>query len=117
MSLAGEIVTYILAAAFLSAAAAKFLGAKMVVESLDRLGISKRLRWGLGGCEVAGAVLLLIPSLTFVGAIGLVVLMVGAAGQHMRIRDYAGALPALALLALCLWVVVESLPAFIAFVS
>ena len=117
MSLAGEIVTYVLAAAFLSAAAAKFLGAKKVVQNLDKMGISKRLRWGLGGAEVAGVVLLLIPSLTFVGAVGFVVLMVGAAGQHMHIRDYAGTLPAMALLALCLWVAVESLPAFIAFVS
>lgn len=117
MSLPGEVISYLLAAIYLAAAIAKFAGAPKVVRNFETFGLSRRVRWGLGGCEVVGVALLLIPPVTFLGTVGFIALMAGAAFMHLRAGDITGTVPAVLLGLLNLWVLGESLPAFVALVS
>jgi hypothetical protein len=86
------------AAAFLMAGFAKLSGQPMMVETFDKVGIGQWFRYVTGGVEVASAVLLLIPSLTPVGAALLVCTMGGAVLSHLVL---IGGSPVAALVLLC----------------
>lgn len=117
MSLGAEIVTYVLAAVYVLAALAKFAGVKMIVENFARFGLPRWFMWLVGVAEIGGVVLLLVPSVSLVGAGGFALLMIAAAVSHLRVRDGPGTVPAFALLGLNIWVAVEAAPGFIALIG
>jgi putative oxidoreductase len=73
------------AAMFLLSGALKFGGAAPMVQLFGAIGIGQWFRFLTGAIEVAGAVLLLVPSLAFLGAAALAVTMVGAIFAHLVI--------------------------------
>jgi putative oxidoreductase len=107
-----QIVT---AAVFLVAGFARLSGQPMAVEMFDKVGIGQWFRYVTGGIEITSAILLLIPSLTAVGAALLLCTMAGAVlAQLLLIGD--SALPALVLLsfaAIILWGRIEILKALL----
>jgi len=86
------------AALFLFVGSSKLAGAPMMVGLFDAIGIGQWFRYLTGGIEVISAVLLLIPSLAFFGALLLVPTMVGAVLTHLFIVGGNPA-PAIVLLA------------------
>ena len=71
------------AALFLLAGASKLLGAPAMVQQFNAIGVGQWFRYLTGTIEVAAALLLLMPSLAFVGAVLLVPTMAGAIVAHL----------------------------------
>lgn len=65
------------AGVFLTGSAAKILD-PVAAESFDQIGFGDWFRYFIAGCELAGAIGLLVPILTGLASIGLVALMIGA---------------------------------------
>jgi len=88
-SRAVTIITWILqilaAAAFLSAGYPKLMGAPMMVDMFDKIGVGQWFRYLTGGIEVGSAFLLLLPGRAVFGAILLVCTMVGAILTHFLV--------------------------------
>lgn len=86
-SRAGTIVLWIVqiatAGMFLFAGSLKLTGAPPMVAMFDAIGIGQWFRYLTGTIEVVSAILLLIPSLAFFGALLLVPTMVGAILTHL----------------------------------
>ena len=95
---AGTIALWIVqiatAAMFLLAGSSKLAGVPAMVGLFDAIGIGQWFRYLTGSIEVVSAILLLVPSLAFFGALLLVPTMVGAVLTHLFI---VGGNPALAL--------------------
>jgi putative oxidoreductase len=85
------------AAVFLMAGVSKLAGAAAMVQVFDTIGIGQWFRYLTGGIEVAGAILLLIPSLASYGAAALAITMVGAIITHLFIIGGNPAVPILLL--------------------
>jgi putative oxidoreductase len=68
---------------FLFAGASKLAGAEAMVQTFDAIGLGQWFRYLTGGIEVVSAVLLLVPSLAFFGAIVLIPTMIGAVITHV----------------------------------
>lgn len=68
----------LLALLFLAVASFKFSGAPAAVAEFQKIGFGQWFRYFTGGCELLGAVLLLIPRTTVYGAILLTCVSVGA---------------------------------------
>lgn len=75
----------ILAAVFTFTASRKFLADPLPVATVEALGTGQWLRVVIGIAELAGAVGLLIPSLSRVAAACLATLMLGAIGTHVLV--------------------------------
>jgi putative oxidoreductase len=93
------------AAAFFMAGFGKLSGQPMMAETFDKIGIGQWFRYATGGIELASAILLLIPSLTPVGAVLLLCTMTGAVLTHLVLIG-GSPLPALVLAcfaAIILW--------------
>jgi putative oxidoreductase len=73
------------AAMFLLAGSSKLAGVPAMVGLFDAIGIGQWFRYLTGSIEVVSAILLLIPSLAFFGALLLVPTMVGAVVTHLFI--------------------------------
>lgn len=71
------------AAMFFMAGLPKLLGAQQVVAVFDAIGVGQWLRYLTGALEVAGALALLIPRLSGVGALLMLCVMVGAVYTHL----------------------------------
>jgi putative oxidoreductase len=88
-SRAGTIALWIVqiatAAMFLFAGSLKLAGVPVMVGLFDAIGIGQWFRYLTGSIEVVSAILLLIPSLAFFGALLLVPTMVGAVLTHLFI--------------------------------
>src|SRR6266550_3350204 len=86
---AGTIALWIVqvatAAMFLLAGSSKLAGVPAMVGLFDAIGIGQWFRYLTGSIEVVSAILLLIPSLAFFGALLLVPTMVGAVVTHVFI--------------------------------
>jgi putative oxidoreductase len=91
------IVQIATAAMFLFTGSLKLAGAPMMVGLFDAIGIGQWFRYLTGGIEVVSALLLLVPSLAFFGALLLVPTMVGAVLTHLVIVGGSPA-PAIVLL-------------------
>jgi putative oxidoreductase len=89
----------LLAAAFVAAGSAKLAGAPAMVEVFEKVGIGQWFRFVTGLLEVSGAILLLIPRLTFYGAALLLLVTVGAVTAHLIVLG-GNPTPALILLVL-----------------
>jgi hypothetical protein len=70
---------------FLMAAVPKLKGDPMMVSVFQAIGIGQWFRYLTGGLEVVGALLMLIPALSGLGASLLVVVMIGAVASHLFI--------------------------------
>jgi uncharacterized membrane protein YphA (DoxX/SURF4 family) len=92
------------ALAYVAAGGAKVLGTQQMAEGFRHFGLPLWLMTVVGVCEVAGAIGLLIRPLSMWAAIGLAIIMIGAAGLHLVYDGFAMALPALVLLALMVYV-------------
>lgn len=88
---------------FLLAGTSKLAGATAMVQTFDAIGIGQWFRYVTGSIEVVAAVLLLVPSLAFVGAVLLAVTMVGAILTHLFIIG-GSPVPAILLLVLTTFV-------------
>jgi uncharacterized membrane protein YphA (DoxX/SURF4 family) len=63
---------------FAAAAAAKIAGAPMMVQEFGVIGLGQWFRYFTGAVEIGSVVLLLIPSVSRFGALGLVGVCIGA---------------------------------------
>jgi uncharacterized membrane protein YphA (DoxX/SURF4 family) len=66
------------AAIFLSAGVMKLIGATMLVAEFDLVGLGQWFRYFTGAVEIAGGVLVLIPAVSWLGAILLLAVDSGA---------------------------------------
>jgi uncharacterized membrane protein YphA (DoxX/SURF4 family) len=72
------VLRLLVAALFLFAAYAKLTGQPMMVEEFGEVGLGQWFRYFTGAMEVAGAVLLLVPRTSALGAIVLLLVDIGA---------------------------------------
>lgn len=79
------VLRVLLAAAFLAAGGAKLAGAPAIVELFQKVGVGHWFRIVTGLLEVGGGILLVIPRLTFYGAVLLLLVMVGAVTAHLTV--------------------------------
>jgi len=91
------------AAMFLFAGSLKLAGAPLMVDEFARIGLGQWFRYVTGGIEVVSAVLLLVPSLAFFGALALIATMVGAIFTHLFVIGGSPAVP-IVLLAATAWI-------------
>ena len=89
----------LLGTAFFASGGAKLVGVPAMVEMFEKVGVGQWFRIVTGALEVSGAILLLIPRLTFYGAALLLLVMVGAVTAHLTVL---GGNPAPALILLVL---------------
>ena len=82
---------------FLMAGFSKLSGDPQMVEMFDAIGFGQWFRYVTGSVEVLGAVLLLIPRLSGLGALLLVGTMLGAVATHLFVIG-GSPLPAIILL-------------------
>jgi putative oxidoreductase len=82
---------------FLMAGFSKLSGAPQMVEMFDAIGLGQWFRYVTGSVEVLGAVLLLIPRTSGLGALLIVGTMLGAIATHLFIIG-GSPVPALVLL-------------------
>jgi len=83
--------------AFVAAGLAKLAGVEMMVQTFDAAGVGQWFRYLTGLTEVAGAILLWVPSIQFIGAGLLTSTMIGAVLAHLFILGTATMAPALVL--------------------
>ena len=88
--------------AFFLAGSAKLLRAKPLASQFKEFGLPPWAMLAVGFLELAGAVDLFVSPVSFFAAVGLALLMVGAAANHFKARHrLSQAAPSLVLLALC----------------
>ena len=95
------VLTALLAVVFASLGLAKLLAVTSMRRRATHVGFSvDAYRW-IGALEVAGAVGLTVralsPLIATAAAVGLLLLLIGAAAAHLRVKDLRGATPALVL--------------------
>lgn len=115
MTLAVDIVSYVLAAVYLLAGATHLARLKGMRAIFQKFGYPIWLMRPIGACEVSGAVLLVFSSLGVIGASGFALLMVGACFSHLRIGEYKECAPPIMLMALNIFVAVMRVPDFLNF--
>jgi putative oxidoreductase len=93
------------ALAFLAAGLGKLLGSADMIALFNAVGIGQWFRYVTGVLEVLGAVLLIVPSKTAVGAVLLACVMAGAVVAHLTVLHTAATAPVVlfALTALIAW--------------
>lgn len=99
LALAGFVARALLAIAFAWAGLAKLSGAAAMVQVFDAIGVGQWFRLLTGAVELLGAVLIVIPSVAWLGAALLVGTMIGAVFTHVAVIG-GSPVPALVLLAL-----------------
>ena len=116
MDLTVSIITYVLAAIFVLAGVVKLAGVKMMKDNFTKYGYPDWFRSLIGLGEVAGAVVLLFPSVALLAATGFAIVMVGAVVTHVMSKEAPMAVPAVVLLALSIFVGIERATDFAALV-
>lgn len=99
---AGLLTRILLAVAFAWAGFAKLSGAAAMVDVFEAIGVGQWFRLFTGAVELVAAVLILIPSVAWLGAGLLAATMVGAVFTHLAVIGGSPA-PAVVLLALSLF--------------
>ena len=89
----------IVAAAFFAAGAAKLAGADYMVELFNDIGVGQWFRYVTGAVEVAGALALVAPGLSWLGGLGLGTTMGFAVLTHVYVL-HTSPVPAIVLGAL-----------------
>jgi putative oxidoreductase len=91
MKIANLIVTWIFGIMFIATGALKFLNMDaMSAEIFARAGYPSWLYYGVAAFELGGGILLLIPKQSRIGAAMLCVVMFGAIGTHIILKDNLG---------------------------
>jgi len=85
------------AAMFLAAGISKVSGVPAMVQMFDLIGAGQWFRYVTGAIEIAGAVLVLVPSLASIGAIALAATMAGAIVTHLFVVGGSPVVPILLL--------------------
>lgn len=80
------IFKYILSLVLFIAGSAKVLSAKPIKEQFEEFGLPIPLMWGIGTLEILGAIGLQLENWSFYATVGLLLLMVGAVGNHVKVR-------------------------------
>ena len=93
-------LTTLLAALFLLVGTLKLAGAEQLVAQFTKFGLPTWFRLFVGVAEIAGAVLLIVPRTTTLGAGGLGILMAGCVFLHFKTGEGPQSIPALVLLTL-----------------
>jgi uncharacterized membrane protein YphA (DoxX/SURF4 family) len=78
-----RVLTGLLALVFFASGVVKLIPLEVAVQGFARWGYPDWFRIAVGLAEVVGAVLLLVPSVQWIGAAGLSVMMVGATITHL----------------------------------
>jgi putative oxidoreductase len=93
------------ALAFLAAGSGKLLGSPDMIALFDAVGIGQWFRYVTGSLEVLGALLLIIPGKTALGAVLLACVMAGAVVAHLTVLHTAATVPLVmfALTAIIAW--------------
>ena len=78
---------------FFFAGGSKLAGQQAMVDTYQAIGIGQWFRYLTGIIEVGGALLLLVPSLAFYGAVALAATMVGAVITHLFVIGGSPAAP------------------------
>lgn len=100
-NIAAWLLQGLLAIAFLAAAAAKLAAVPMMVADFEQIGLGQGFRIVTAIVEIIGALALLLPGTTVLGALWLSATMVGATAAHL-LRLHTSPAPALVLLTLLL---------------
>ncbi|WP_421726361.1 DoxX family protein [Bauldia sp.] len=98
--------------AFIAAGAAKLIGAEMMVQTFEAVGVGQWFRYVTGIIEVGGGALLFVPGLQAIGAVLLTATMIGATITHLFVIG-GSPVPALVLLvitAVIAWAYRHQLP-------
>ena len=77
------IVQVLLAALYVLTSSAKLIGRPQTIERFRHWGFPEKFYFVIGVLELLGAIGLLIPRLAGYAAIGLILLMIGAAATHL----------------------------------
>jgi putative oxidoreductase len=98
------VLQVLVALGMLMAGSFKLAGAEPMVQIFEALGLGQWFRYLTGGLEVAGAVLLLVPRLSGLGALLLSCVMAGAVVAHL-VKLGGSPVPALVFLAMLVAIV------------
>ena len=98
------IVSWLLGLVFLASGGAKLAGVELMVQQFEGWGYPRWFVDVVGIVEVIGGLLLFIPGLRVLGALALIVVMIGAAGTHIMAGEWANVALPVALLALLVWI-------------
>jgi putative oxidoreductase len=77
------ILQILCAAMFLFAGGSKLAGQQAMVDTFQTIGLGQWFRYLTGIIEIGSALLLLVPSLAFFGAVALACTMIGAVITHL----------------------------------
>ncbi len=80
------ILKYILSVLFTLAGMAKLFSAKPIKEQFEEFGLSSKLMLGIGALEILGAIGLQLKEWSIYATIGLLILMLGAVGNHLKVK-------------------------------
>jgi putative oxidoreductase len=83
----------LVALAFLAAGSGKLLGSPDMIALFDAVGVGQWFRYVTGSLEVLGALLLIVPGKTALGAVLLACVMVGAVVAHLTVLHTAATAP------------------------
>jgi putative oxidoreductase len=83
---------------------AKLAGVPYVHSSFPQLGLPAWFGYFIGACEVLGPIGLFIRPLSALAAAGLGIIMIGATYYHATYTPVVQALPAIVLVALCVYI-------------
>lgn len=89
----------VVVAIMLWASLPKLMGAEMSISLFEKLGVEPWGRYGTGIMELLGAILLLIPATVVIGAMIVIVVMVGAIGAHFIALGFEGQMMMMTMLA------------------
>jgi putative oxidoreductase len=81
------------ALAFVAAGSGKLLGSADMIALFDAVGIGQWFRYVTGSLEVLGALLLIVPGKTALGAVLLACVMAGAVVAHLTVLHTAATAP------------------------
>ncbi len=98
-----KVVTGLLTLIFLLSGGAKLLGLDFELEAFERWGYPLWFMYLTGAVEVLGAVVLLIPRLAAVAALGLSGVMVGAVATHLMHSEWMMLVIASVILLMAMW--------------
>jgi putative oxidoreductase len=105
------ILQVLAAVAFFAAGSSKWAGVPAMVALFGKLGLGQWFRYVTGTIEIASAILLLIPRMTFYGAALLTCTMVGALFAHALVVG-GNPTPAIVLLVITSTIAWKRRPAF-----
>ncbi|MFT8670340.1 DoxX family protein [Acetobacter orientalis] len=99
------VLQVLLALIFLAAASAKIAGVSIMVDTFQRIGVGQWFRYLTAIVEIVGAIALLAPAFTVIGAILLAATMAAAIVAHLTVltTSFVPALVLLVLLLSVLW--------------